>query len=592
MDTGLARPVTMTIWYNDSVYYDSTDDPLGGYPYPSLFSMTHIALSSVIVTFIMLIIVAGNVLVIVAVAVDRNLKGTQNWFIASLAVSDLLVGMFIMPLSLANELMGYWPFGDILCQLWLSTDVLLCTASILNLVLISLDRYWSITKAVSYVRGRTKRRAVVMITVVWLLSMVICFPPLVGWKRPQPMKFGFPLCILSEEPGYVVYSTVGSFYLPLIVMVIVYFKIYLVARSHARRHRKKYAPNANGQSNVSMANTTMMNYASRNHSQRRYADDNTSRISQIPEISSDLSNSAQMQEPDQDPGFSSAETCAHQTTTSSREESVQLSSAVASDRTPPCRHPVGSDTTDSQGDTPTRFLLPNVRRTNLPAVNELEDSPASESSSGGVTTTTVSRRRRARSLPGASNAGEKEAPADLGPNMSLSGIARHLWQSRSHRNTPSRPLELADRHNATAIPKIKIYSDAKDSDAGLEPLSLFRPPRAFVPCRGQDRPPPPPSSSEGVDVQQRLRRRMARMKERRATLVLGIVMASFVGCWLPFFSLYPISLLAGLEVPPAVFAFIFWLGYINSALNPIIYTIFNREFRHAFKRLLCGRRKR
>jgi len=54
-----------------------------------------------------------------------------------------------MPLSLANELMGYWAFGDVLCQLWLSTDVLLCTASILNLCLISLDRYWSITRTIA-----------------------------------------------------------------------------------------------------------------------------------------------------------------------------------------------------------------------------------------------------------------------------------------------------------------------------------------------------------------------------------------------------------------------------------------------------------
>ena len=56
-----------------------------------------------------------------------------------------------MPLSLATELMGYWAFGDVICQLWLSTDVLLCTASILNLCLISLDRYWSITRPIDYV---------------------------------------------------------------------------------------------------------------------------------------------------------------------------------------------------------------------------------------------------------------------------------------------------------------------------------------------------------------------------------------------------------------------------------------------------------
>jgi len=166
------------------------EDPLDGYPYPSLYGWFHIISASLVVSVIMLTIVVGNGLVVLAISVDRNLSGLQNWFIGSLAISDLLVGLFIMPLSLANELMGYWVFGDVLCELWLSTDVLLCTASILNLCLISLDRYWSITRALSYIKQRTRRRAGVMISMVWITSMIICLPPLVGWKRPQPTKLG------------------------------------------------------------------------------------------------------------------------------------------------------------------------------------------------------------------------------------------------------------------------------------------------------------------------------------------------------------------------------------------------------------------
>lgn len=144
--------------------------------YPSGYTLTHIVIASIIVTILMIIIVVGNMLVIIAIATEKSLKNIQNWFIASLAVADFFLGLIIMPFSLANELMGYWIFGSWWCDIHSAMDVLLCTASIMNLCLISLDRYWSITKAVDYLKLRTPARAAVMITAVWIMSAVICIP--------------------------------------------------------------------------------------------------------------------------------------------------------------------------------------------------------------------------------------------------------------------------------------------------------------------------------------------------------------------------------------------------------------------------------
>lgn len=83
------------------------------------------------------------------------------------------------------------------------------------------------------------------------------------------------------------------------------------------------------------------------------------------------------------------------------------------------------------------------------------------------------------------------------------------------------------------------------------------------------------------------KRRIARKKEKRATLILGLIMGSFIACWFPFFFLYILTpACPSCKIPESFFAIAFWLGYMNSALNPAIYTIFNKDFRRAFRRIL------
>lgn len=83
------------------------------------------------------------------------------------------------------------------------------------------------------------------------------------------------------------------------------------------------------------------------------------------------------------------------------------------------------------------------------------------------------------------------------------------------------------------------------------------------------------------------KRRIARKKEKRATLILGLIMGSFIACWFPFFFIYIlVPACPTCEIPDTVKSISFWLGYMNSALNPVIYTIFNKDFRRAFRRIL------
>ncbi|KAK6620327.1 5-hydroxytryptamine receptor [Polyplax serrata] len=84
--------------------------------------------------------IQSNVFVIAAILLEKNLQNVANYLILSLAVADLLVACLVMPLGAVYEVSKQWTLGPELCDMWTSSDVLCCTASILHLVAIALDR--------------------------------------------------------------------------------------------------------------------------------------------------------------------------------------------------------------------------------------------------------------------------------------------------------------------------------------------------------------------------------------------------------------------------------------------------------------------
>lgn len=127
----------------------------------------HIFIALFLVILI-LMTVLGNVLVVLSVFLYKRMRTFTNFLLTSLATADLLVGLLIMPLSLIDLLHQHrWPFGRLLCRIWATMDVLLCTASILNLCIISLDRYMAITSPLKYPRTRSRSMAIVRLCLVW-----------------------------------------------------------------------------------------------------------------------------------------------------------------------------------------------------------------------------------------------------------------------------------------------------------------------------------------------------------------------------------------------------------------------------------------
>ena len=98
-------------------------------------------LGAVFMSLLSLIIVVGNGLIMVSVTVVKQLRQPGNYLIVSLALSDFLVGFIVLPLTIVYDVAGEWVFGTMMCDIHVSFDVICCTASIINICMISIDRY-------------------------------------------------------------------------------------------------------------------------------------------------------------------------------------------------------------------------------------------------------------------------------------------------------------------------------------------------------------------------------------------------------------------------------------------------------------------
>lgn len=200
-------------------------------------------LLSLTLSFLAVLTTAMNCLVITAIIVTRKLHHPANYLICSLAVTDLLVAVLVMPFSIVYIVKETWVMGQVMCNIWLSVDITCCTCSILHLAAIAVDRYRSITDAVEYSRKRTSLRAAIMISVVWLLAIVVSLPPML-WRQQDKKNE----CIIKHDIVLAIYSTFGAFYIPLTLILILYYKIYRAAKTlYQRRGASCLKPEMNGQ---------------------------------------------------------------------------------------------------------------------------------------------------------------------------------------------------------------------------------------------------------------------------------------------------------------------------------------------------------
>lgn len=174
--------------------------------------------------------ICGNILVIISVIYFKQLQSPTNYLILSLALADLLVGILVYPLSMAFSLSSCMYHEELFCKIRASFDISLSTCSILHLCCISVDRYYAVCQPLTYESKITNCFVVIMILVSWVVSVLIGISILIGGLNNDKCEERCLIDILLE-------NTVGpifSFYLPVIIMLCIYLKIFLVAQRHVR----------------------------------------------------------------------------------------------------------------------------------------------------------------------------------------------------------------------------------------------------------------------------------------------------------------------------------------------------------------------
>ncbi|KAM9726931.1 beta-3 adrenergic receptor [Menidia menidia] len=180
--------------------------------------------------------VTGNILVIIIVAASKTLQSVTSVLVMNLAISDLLVGIGVMPFVALSVMDHRWMDCKDLCSFVGYTSSVYLTTSVLTLAAIALDRYYSIMDCLRYSARCTLWRTCTVVLWIWLQALAISSPPLLGWGSVSYVAPMYSCAVnWSVSLSYTTLMAALSFLLPAVVILFCYVSIVKVARNHARR---------------------------------------------------------------------------------------------------------------------------------------------------------------------------------------------------------------------------------------------------------------------------------------------------------------------------------------------------------------------
>ncbi|XP_059712128.1 histamine H1 receptor [Haemorhous mexicanus] len=437
---------------------------------------------------ISLITVVMNILVLCAVRTEKKLQSVGNLYIVSLSVADLIVGVAVMPLNIVDLLSPRWPLGLAACLFWLSMDYVASTASIFNLFILCVDRYRSVQQPLRYLRYRTKMRASLLILGAWLLSFTWLIP-ILGWhvfanNGHRTVEESECETEFFQVTWFKVPAAVLNFYLPSLLMLWFYCRIFRAVREHCQ-HREL----SNGSYSSSMEKNTT-----------------------------------------------------HQTKTKDEKNICLQEQGLGG-------NPPGADKKSS----------PEPQKVEAELHCSHPDRASKALSNGKVLKWSRLSLTTAKAEPGLDKAGNRETCAREKPGAKEQPGCQDSDSSGASDNHTF--TEVAPSPRGACCPQRR--TEHRDS-RGMTFLrktwhTLHR-------------------HSKSIHWQG--------SRERKAARQLGVIMAAFMVCWIPYFVLFMVITLHNQKQLSELRRFTIWLGYINSTLNPFLYPLCNQDFKKTFKKIL------
>ncbi|GAB0090039.1 Muscarinic acetylcholine receptor DM1 [Sergentomyia squamirostris] len=606
-----------TMVANVSLNDTFTEDPDA---LPAL-NMYKVVILSIVGSILSILTVAGNVMVMISFKIDKQLQTISNYFLFSLAIADFAIGLISMPLFTVSTLLGYWPLGPYICDTWLALDYLASNASVLNLLIISFDRYFSVTRPLTYRAKRTTTRAAIMIGSAWGISLLLWPPWIYSWpyiegKRTVPQNECYIQFI--ETNHYITFGTaIAAFYVPVTVMCFLYYRIW-----RETKKRQKDLPN--------------LQAGKKDSSKRSNSSDENTAVNH-----SGGANAAQLAAAADPEGWRRP-----RSESSADAESVYMTNAVISDSAYP-------HSALSRRSSTATSALPSKPTNCLGSIKEWcvawwhsgrEDSEdygyeAEEPSDLGYATPVSIETPLQSSVSRCTSMNvirDPYAPGRPGLVSTIPDVSPTPQRPTSMAQVPevpgardSRSLPTPNRLGSRSVSQDSVYTILirlpPDGGQGDEkapsikmiqddvPLPVGGPPRRPLPTRDSDfnlplgrrashapdvRIPlnakiipktyPPGKPVPTAKAAKKKKKSQEKRQETKAAKTLSAILLSFIITWTPYNILVLLKPLTACTkcIPQELWDFFYALCYINSTINPVCYALCNASFRRTYVRIL------